>query len=228
MVALYSQIQVPAESTIKERFYVLKNKLNARYVTDSKNELILTFFTNLHKFTLNVELKKSLEDDTWQVVDIPTSFYEPLGVLLSAESWAWNRRRSHNNTLESSLFVDRDTSHRNRSLVKQGDSEDKNNINFKLIKNECIISGKTYKFTESFLLLVEILEEYLRIHDSFQSVSEEVASGIVKLCGFFNSYSFKLIVEAGAVSFNKLKTKNITARHLAISSLCLEFLLLIL
>ena len=55
-----------------------------------------------------------------------------------------------------------------------------------------------------------------------------MSSAVVKLCGFYNSYAFKLIVEAGAVHFQKLKTKNITARHLAVSSLCLEFLLLLL
>lgn len=85
-----------------------------------------------------------------------------------------------------------------------------------------------YKFTETFLLLIEILEEYVRIHDSFSNISEQVSAAILKLSGYYNSYSFKLIVEAGAVHFQKLKTKNITARHLAVSALCLEFLLLIL
>ena len=84
-----------------------------------------------------------------------------------------------------------------------------------------------YKFTETFLLLIEMIEEYVRIHDSFPNIADQVASGLLKLCGFYNSYSFKLIVEAGAVHFQKIKTKNITARHLAVSSLCLEFLIMV-
>lgn len=85
-----------------------------------------------------------------------------------------------------------------------------------------------YKFIETFLLLIEIFEEYVRIHDSFHNICEQVSAAILKLAGYYNSYSFKLIVEAGAVHFQKLKTKNITARHLSVSALCLEFLLLIL
>lgn len=73
-----------------------------------------------------------------------------------------------------------------------------------------------------------MMEEYVRIHDSFINISDNVGAALLKLSGFYNSYSFKLIVEAGAVHFLKIKTKNITARHLAISSLCLEFLLLVL
>jgi len=36
-----------------------------------------------------------------------------------------------------------------------------------------------------------------------------------------------LIVHAGAVALQKIKTKNITSRHLALSSLCLKFILFI-
>lgn len=98
VAAMYNQIHVPTESTIKERFFILKNKLNARYITESKNEVIELFFNNLHRNVINFELKKSLEDDTWQVVDIPTSFYEPIGLLLSGESWS-PKKRNQNNTL---------------------------------------------------------------------------------------------------------------------------------
>jgi len=34
-------------------------------------------------------------------------------------------------------------------------------------------------------------------------------------------------VHAGAVALQKIKTKNITSRHLALSSLCLKFILYI-
>lgn len=43
----------------------------------------------------------------------------------------------------------------------------------------------------------------------------------------YNSSSCQLIVHAGAVALQKIKTKNITARHLGLSSLCLSFIIYI-
>ena len=40
----------------------------------------------------------------------------------------------------------------------------------------------------------------------------------------YNSSSCQLIIHAGAIALGKLKTKNITAKHLALSYLCLNFL----
>jgi hypothetical protein len=38
------------------------------------------------------------------------------------------------------------------------------------------------------------MEEYVRIHDSFPNISDNVGSALLKLSAFYNSYSFKLIV----------------------------------
>lgn len=43
----------------------------------------------------------------------------------------------------------------------------------------------------------------------------------------YNSSSCQLIVHAGAVALQKIKTKNITAKHLGLSSLCLSFIVYI-
>jgi hypothetical protein len=41
----------------------------------------------------------------------------------------------------------------------------------------------------------------------------------------YNTSSHQLIILGGAVKLQKIKTKNITAKHLALNSLCLSFLL---
>ncbi len=84
-----------------------------------------------------------------------------------------------------------------------------------------MIENRTYKFSESFLLLIEILEEYVRIAENFPNTQNEVAAKIAEVIRFYNSYSCQLIIGAAAVVLGKIKSKNITARHLCICSLCL-------
>lgn len=44
----------------------------------------------------------------------------------------------------------------------------------------------------------------------------------------YNSSTIQLIVNAGAVALGKIKTKNINAKQLALSSLCISFILYLL
>lgn len=78
---------IPAECTYRDRVYVLKSKLNGHFISTSKSELLLNFVTALHKNIMTVELKKEMDDDTWQAEDIPTSFYETLSYLIAGDSW---------------------------------------------------------------------------------------------------------------------------------------------
>jgi len=52
-----------------------------------------------------------------------------------------------------------------------------------------------------------------------------MSSKISELLRTYNSSSAQLILHAGATALGKLKTKNITSKHLALSSLCLSFIL---
>jgi len=53
----------------------------------------------------------------------------------------------------------------------------------------------------------------------------EVGLKIFELLKAYNTSSHQLIILGGAVKLQKIKTKNITAKHLALNSLCLSFLL---
>jgi hypothetical protein len=79
---------IPADCTFKDRVYVLKSKMNGHLITTNKSELILNFVNALHKNVMTVELKKEMDDDTWQAVDIPTNFYEPIGYLITGDTWS--------------------------------------------------------------------------------------------------------------------------------------------
>ena len=97
--------------------------------------------------------------------------------------------------------------------------------NFRIIRNEIIIEGKIYKVTKTVLFIIEVLEDYLNLVQSYPFIKEDVASKIYELLRSYNSSSTQLILHAGAVVLGKLKTKNITAKHLALSCLCLSFIL---
>ena len=60
---------------------------HGHFISTSKSELLLNFVTALHKNIMTVELKKEMDDDTWQAEDIPTSFYETLSYLIAGDSW---------------------------------------------------------------------------------------------------------------------------------------------
>lgn len=98
---------------------------------------------------------------------------------------------------------------------------------FRIIRNDIIISGTTYKVTSTVLLMIEILEDYLTLAQNFPIVKEEVSIRMNEIIRSYNSQSCHLIVNAGAVTLQKIKTKNITAKHLGLSALCIRFVVYI-
>lgn len=99
--------------------------------------------------------------------------------------------------------------------------------NFRIIRNQIIVENKVYKVTETLLLLMQIIEDYLHIAQFYPFVSQQVGIKIYQLLKNYNSVSNQLIIQGGAVKLQKIKTKNITARHLALNSLCLSFIIYI-
>lgn len=97
--------------------------------------------------------------------------------------------------------------------------------NFRIIRNDIIINGQTYKVTQTLLLLLEILEDYMALAQNFPILKNEIGIRINEIIRSYNVSSCQLIVHAGAVALQKIKTKNITSRHLALSSLCLSFII---
>lgn len=148
--------------------------------------------------------------------------------LITGESL--NIRRNKNHTIrhnlsanfESSVFID-------RLGQEQSILEGKQLVgNFRIIRNEITIEKRTYKVTETLLLLLELIEDYLHLAQYYPFATEEVGIKINELLRAYYSTSAQMIVFGGAVKLGNLKSKNITARHLALNSLCMNFLVYIL
>ena len=84
-----------------------------------------------------------------------------------------------------------------------------------------------YKVTATLLLLLEFIEDYVHLVQFYPFVKEEAGKKILELVRAFHGTSHQLIFLAGAVKLGKIKSKTITARHLALNSLCLAFLVYI-
>lgn len=128
-----------------------------------------------------------------------------------------------NNSLSVSFNLDISRREKNRGLGKPARPKPvrSQRAEFKLLKNVIIINKKQYKLTVALLLFIEILEEYLRIDQMYPETHEIIMSKISEMARFYSFQSYQLIVGAGAIKFDKLKTKNITVRHLCLSWNCL-------
>ena len=105
--------------------------------------------------------------------------------------------------------------------------ENKTISKFRIIRNEIIIEGRVYKVVGTLLLLLELIEDYLHLVQFYPFIGEEAGIKVYELIRTYNTTSHQLIFLAGAVKLQKIKTKTITARHLALNSLCLSFLIYI-
>jgi hypothetical protein len=66
------------------------------------------------------------------------------------------------------------------------------------------------------------------LNQFYPEISEEIALKLSEVFRSYNASSFQLIVHAGAVVLGKIKTKSITAKHLALSTLCIRFCIFVL
>jgi vacuolar protein sorting-associated protein 54 len=117
------------------------------------------------------------------------------------------------------VFVDRQDTSMVGSQLMMG--------NFRIIRSEIIIDHRVYKVTETLLLMLEIIEDYLHLAQFYPFARKEVGIKVFELLRAYNTSSSQLIIFGGAVKLQKIKNKSITARHLALNSLCLSFLLYI-
>lgn len=57
---------------------------------------------------------------------------------------------------------------------------------FRIIRNDIYIKGKSYKITETVLVVIEVIEDYMAIVQNFPSIEREVGN---KINEFLRAYS---------------------------------------
>lgn len=78
------------------------------------------------------------------------------------------------------------------------------------------VNGQSYMVCESFLLLLEILEEYVQMAACMPSHKHNIEEKINELIGFYNWYLKELVLNAGIIKFSS-SIKTVMVKHM-----CLE------
>ncbi len=131
------------------------------------------------------------------------------------------------NLYETSVLMDASV-HQDPSFFMEPKPEE--NKNFRIIRNDIIIEGKTYKVTKAVLLIIEIMEDYLLLAQNYPQLKQDVNAKLIEMLRVYNFDSKELIINKKALELKvkKIKTSSITSKHLALSSLCLKFILYLL
>ena len=99
---------------------------------------------------------------------------------------------------------------------------------FRIIRNDIYIKSRSFKITETVLLVIQIIEDYSNLAQSFPYMQKAIGVKINEFLRSYNTSSSQLIVHKGALNLKKINSKTIKSKHLALSSVCLMFILLIL
>lgn len=94
-----------------------------------------------------------------------------------------------------------------------------------MLKNNILIDGHRFKVSLSLLLLIEFLEEYVKMGRALKSCQKIVYERMFDLIDNYNLRSKELILDAKARKYEKMKAKNISAKHLCLLHNCLTVLL---
>ena len=84
-----------------------------------------------------------------------------------------------------------------------------------------VIDEQKFILPQSAIAMLRTIEPFLHLAASIPSMGQEIANGLLECLKFFNSRSSQLILGAGATRSAGLK--NITTKHLALSSQALSF-----
>lgn len=93
---------------------------------------------------------------------------------------------------------------------------------FRVLKSNVMVDGVRFKISISFLLLCEFIEEYVKMTRSLPECRKFIFEKILSLVEYYNSRTRELILEAKARQFEKMKSKNISAKHICLVHNCLS------
>ena len=180
-----------------------RSGVSLKIVVDKQIKDFISQFVNAQRHNL-IEV---MDSDKWDAKD----FGEPETVLLKqvlagstmdAPSW---RSETSNESATNGVVPNGDTP------VTSG--KDK--------VRSAIIDEQKFILPDSAIAMLRTIEPFLHLTAGIPSMGQEIASGLLESLRFFNSRSSQLILGAGATRSAGLK--NITTKHLALSSQALSF-----
>lgn len=169
------------------------------------------------EFTKNEKqrLIQGMDADRWDAKDFTISNSRILDRILEASTRdieAWTRACiiSENDSMST-----RENEANGQAINGSGAAQDK--------VRSAVIDEQKYMLPESALTVMCGIEQFENLIVGIPSMTQEITSSLLDYLGLFNSRSQQLILGAGATKSAGLK--NITTKHLALSSQALSFLI---
>ncbi|KAL9588971.1 MAG: hypothetical protein Q9203_002221 [Teloschistes exilis] len=160
------------------------------------------------------QLVQSMDADRWEAKDFGDQDSQILGRILEAstkEIESWTRAYL---VWEASSEQDRPTVQANGETNGVAAQKDRT--------RSATVDEQKYILTDSTLLVLRGIERFERLVTGIPSMTQEITSLLLEYLRLFNSRCQQLVLGAGATKIAGLK--NITTKHLALSSQALSFI----
>ena len=189
------------------------------------NDHIKTFV----KVTAEAEKQKlvqSMDSDRWDAKDFTEEDAKRLDFLVTASmkpidawtkaTWIWEEEEVAGNHLSLNGIVNDNSKQVQVSAPENGVTASKEKV------RAAILDDEKYILPDSAIIVLGGMEVFERLLQGIPSMSAEITGSILEYVKLYNSRSSQLILGAGATRSAGLK--NITTKHLALSSQALNFI----
>ena len=189
------------------------------------NDHIKTFVS----FTAEAEKQKlvqSMDSDKWDAKDFTDEDSKRLDLLVTAStkpidswtkiSWVWEEEGATENRQSLNGIIHDSSRQLQTATPENGTTPSKDKVRGAILEDE------KYVLPDSAIMVLDGMETFERLLQGIPSMSTEISISILDYIKLFNSRSSQLILGAGATRSAGLK--NITTKHLALSSQALNFI----
>ena len=189
------------------------------------NDHIKTF-VNLTAEAEKQRLVQKMDSDRWDAKDFAEEDMKCLGSIVTASTkpidswskatWIWNEESGAENHQSLNGVLNNSMRQSQNAATENGATTSKDKVRGALLDEE------KYILPESAIVMLSGLEIFERLLQGIPSMSAEISTSMLDYIKLFNSRSSQLILGAGATRSAGLK--NITTKHLALSSQALNFI----
>ena len=186
-------------------------------------------FVSLTAEAQRQDLVQNMDSDKWKAKDFTEEDSHRLDLIITASTkpieswtkatWLWGDDESTTNQSSTNGIVHTNEAEAQASTQENGTTTAKGTTRAATLEEE------EYVLPKSALVVLGGLEVFQQVIQGIPSMSVDITTSMLDYLKFFNSRSYQLILAAGATRSAGLK--NITTRHLALSSQSLNFVITI-